>query len=154
LGTEEKTNKPGGIFQETILSLANRRSNCFWPMAGKKTVAFLLGPIPSIFTTFPFPKRSWMTSMPVWISSTSEGGPSPSFMFTGVASAAGVTFLKFLEMTGFFNGRSTPGSDADQLFSLEKPDRMADIFFGKSINASGISLIKRLGSHVVGVHHR
>lgn len=45
------------IFYERMVNLANFRSNCLVPAFWNSTVAFVFSPVPSIFNTFPIPKR-------------------------------------------------------------------------------------------------
>lgn len=40
-----------------MVNLANFRSNCLVPAFWNSTVAFVFSPVPSIFNTFPIPKR-------------------------------------------------------------------------------------------------
>ena len=45
------------FFYERMVNLANFRSNCLVPAFWNSTVAFVFSPVPSIFNTFPIPKR-------------------------------------------------------------------------------------------------
>ena len=71
----KKIHKVGVAFSlhYNILSFANFKRSCFWPISLKKIVAFISGLLPSRLSTLPKPKRSCSTSIPTCRFEVSEG---------------------------------------------------------------------------------